>query len=97
MLTETSNILDWGVNEPLRSRLWVQFQALIHSVSEVYIPSVNVASEPEFSRLGLADCAWLGCVDNDTPLVTIDELLFLAASARGLNVYHFEHLRIACG
>jgi len=97
-LSEVSNLLEYGVNEPLRSALWAGFSQFIESsVFEEYRPSVKASSEPEFSRLGLADCAWLGCIDSETVLVTDDLPLFLAASSRGLAAYNFTQMRIQSG
>ncbi len=97
-LTEVSNLLDYGVNEPLRSALWAGFSEFISSsVLEEYLPSVGLLRDREFSQLGLADCAWLGCINCDTILLTDDLPLFLAASSRGLAAFNFTSLRIEAG
>ena len=92
-LTEVSNLLDYGVNEPLRSELWEGLRAVIDKIGERYQPSMTAAAEPEFVRLGLADSAWLGCLGPQTVFLTADVELFNAASSRGLVAYNFTHLR----
>jgi hypothetical protein len=97
-LTEVSNLLDYGVNEPLRSELWRSFAGFIKSsVVEEYRSSLLVVQEQEFFRLGLADCAWLGSIDATTVLLTDDLPLYNSAKSRGITTYYFTHLRIEAG
>jgi predicted nucleic acid-binding protein len=97
-LTEVSNLLDYGVDEPLRSKLWRSFAGFIKSsVVEEYRSSLLVVQEQEFLRLGLADCAWLGSIDSSTVLLTDDLQLYNAAKSRGITTYYFTHLRIEAG
>lgn len=98
VLTEVSNVLDWGMFEPRRSALRQGFSNFITSAAcEIYHPSSAVAVDPDFGRLGLADCAWLGCINEEAVLFTDDLLLFNAAVSRGLIAFNFTHLRIEAG
>jgi hypothetical protein len=98
VLTEVSNLLVQGVAEPRRSVLRQGYSGFLTSAScEIYHPSSIAAVDPEFSRLGLADCVWLGCMDDETVLLTDDLELYLAAVSRGLIAFNFTRLRIEAG
>lgn len=98
VLTEVSNMLDFGVFEPRRSELWQGFaEFIISAACEVYHPSSTASGDVDFGRLGLSDCAWLGCMDAETVLFTDDLPLFLTATSRGLASVHFTRLRIEAG
>ena len=79
-LTEASNLLGQH-QEPERSRLLTTLRILIRESHEVVVASVDAAGHPSFPRLGLTDAGLLGLVSQDTPLVTVDLDLYLAASA----------------
>lgn len=97
VLTEVSNVLDWSVSEPRRSALRQEFSDFVVSVCEVYHPSASAVVDPDFLVLGLADCAWLGCINAETVLLTDDLLLFSAAVSRGSIAFNFTHLRMEAG
>lgn len=78
-LTEASNLLGQH-REPERSRLFKTLRILIGESHEVVVASADAAGHPSFSRLGLTDAGLLGLVSRDTPLVTVDLDLYLAAS-----------------
>ena len=92
-LAEVSNLIGFGVAEPYRSNFARALKNIIDLLDERYQPSRNIVHEPEFIRLGLSDCAWLGCLDADTELITADLPLYLIAVSRGLNARNFTHLR----
>ena len=79
-LTEASNLLGqhW---DPDRSRLLETLRILIGKSHEIVVVSAEAARHPSFPRLGLTDAGLLGLVSRDTPLVTVDLDLYLAASA----------------
>ena len=79
-LTEASNLLGQH-REPERSRLFMTLRILIDKSHEVFVTSGEAAGHPAFPRLGLTDSGLLGLVSRDTPLVTVDLDLYLAASA----------------
>jgi hypothetical protein len=91
--TEVANIVGFGVHEPLRSALFARLEAWLPTLLEHYQATSLAVAEPEFIRLGLSDCAWFGCVDRETELITADLELYLAALQRGLTVTNFAHLR----
>jgi hypothetical protein len=93
-LTEVSNLLSYGVSEPLLSQLREGLRALLVSgILEKFQPSHIACCEPEFRWLGIADSAWLGCLDAETVFFTDDLDLYVAACSRGGTVYNFTHLR----
>jgi hypothetical protein len=96
-LTEVSNLADFGILEPSRTRITASVRGLIEAFVELYCPSVELAGAPEFQRLGLADCAWLAALDNNTRLLTVDNELYLAALDRGCDAVNFNHVRVARG
>ena len=98
-LTEVSNLLKFGVKEPLSvkcilpgSELYKTFQGLIQTIGENYWPSAIASTDIEFVRLGLTDCTWLGVIDPETVFLTNDHNLYLQACSRGLTAYNFTHL-----
>ena len=92
-LTETSNLLAQH-REPERSRFFDRLRFIIQESEEVVVASAQASSNIEFNRLGLTDAALLEAVTPDTPLVTVDFDLYLAANAEGQEVaLNFTHLR----
>ena len=80
--------------EPGRSRLLTTLRILIGQSDEVVLPSADAAAHPAFPRLGLTDAGLLGLVSRDTPLVTVDLDLYLAASAAdALSTVNYRHLQ----
>ena len=77
-LTETSNLLGQH-GEPERSRLFRRLRVVIRESAEVVVASADASSNAEFERLGLADAALLEAVTDETPLITADFDLYLAA------------------
>lgn len=92
-LTEASNLLEYGVYEPLRSELYRTLAQVVHLADERYVPSREVADGGEFLRLGLADCAWLKCLGEEAIFITDELPLYIAATANGIIAYNFTHLR----
>lgn len=92
-LTETSNLVVYGVAEPLRTKMLLTLRELINRSDERRRLSRDASQEPEFSSLGLADCVWLGCLDQETAFITDDLDLFNAASSRGVTAFNFTRLR----
>ena len=80
-LTETSNLLGQH-GEPERSRFFATFRSLIDIHKEIVVASIEAARNAAFSRLGLTDAALLEVVSAETPLVTVDMALYLAALSK---------------
>jgi hypothetical protein len=97
VLTEVSNLAVYGLKEPLRSNVLGILGLLIENMPEQYRPSREVARQPEFRRLGLADAAWLCVLAPRDRFVTADLQLYLAALERGIDALNFNHLRSAAG
>ena len=92
-LTEASNLLGQH-REPERSRLLTTLRILIGESHEVVVASADAAGHPSFPRLGLTDAGLLGLVSQDTPLVTVDLNLYLAASkADPASAVNYRHLQ----
>ena len=92
-LTEASNLLGQH-REPERSRLLTTLRILIDESHEVVVASADAAGHPSFPRLGLTDAGLLGLVSQDTPLVTVDLNLYLAASkADPASAVNYRHLQ----
>ena len=83
-LTEASNLFRQH-GEPGRSRLMAQLRYLIEESEEIAITSVQASANPAFQRLGLTDAALLEAVSEETPLITIDLSLYLAALEKGAS------------
>ena len=92
-LTATSNLLAQHA-EPERSHFFDRLRFVIHESEEVVVASAVASSNSAFNRLGLTDAALLEVVTPETPLVTVDLDLYLAANASGQEVaLNFTHLR----
>lgn len=81
-LTETSNLLAQH-GEPERSRFFDSLRFIIQESKEVVVDSTEASRNDAFKRLGLTDAALLEVVTAETPLLTVDFDLYLAASAKG--------------
>ena len=94
-LTETSNLLGQH-GEPQRSRFFDTFRSLIEINKEIVVTSLEASRNASFKRLGLTDAALLEVVTADTPLVTVDLDLYVAALAKApsaaVNFTHIQHL-----
>lgn len=84
-LTEASNLLGQH-GEPERSLLMAGLRLLIDASEEIVVSSTQAAASPDFGRLGLSDAALLEAINENTPLVTADLNLYLAALGKGDNV-----------
>jgi len=92
-LTEASNLLGQH-REPERSRLLKTLRILIGESHEVVVASAEAAGHPSFPRLGLTDAGMLGLVSRETPLVTVDLDLYLAASeAAPSAAVNYRHIQ----
>ena len=83
-LTEASNLLGQH-GQPERSRFFARLRFLIKNTREVVISSRLAVSNANFSRLGLTDAALIEAVTEDTPLLTADFILYVAAMSKSRN------------
>lgn len=91
-LTEASNLLRQH-REPERSRLMYGLAALIAESAEFVVASAQASANPHFAGLGLADAVLLEAVSAQTPLITVDLSLYLAALAQDENAaFNFREL-----
>lgn len=92
-LTETSNLL--GLHgEPERSRFFERFRFIIEQTDEIVVTGVNASRNNNFTRLGLTDAALLEVATHETPIITVDLDLYLAASSSNPeSAINFTHLR----
>ena len=81
-LTETSNLLGQHA-EPERSMLLNELRGLIQRSQEVVVSSAQASNNREFPQLGLSDAALLEAITPETPLLTVDLDLFIAALQKG--------------
>lgn len=77
-LTEASNLLAQH-GDPERSRFFDRLRHFIQESNEIVVASVDAAGNDAFPRLGLTDAALLEAINSDTPLITVDLDLYLAA------------------
>ncbi len=90
-LTEASNLLRQH-GEPERSRLAEALRDLIERGEEIVVASAVASRNQSFTRLGLADAVLLEAVTPETPLVTVDLDLYLAASRLApRTAFNFNH------
>ena len=81
-LTETSNLLAQH-KDPERSRFFDRLQFIIQESKEIVVASTVAARNNAFKQLGLTDSALLEAATPETPIVTVDLDLYLAALAKG--------------
>ena len=92
-LTETSNLLAQH-GDPERSLFFERLRFFIQETEEIVVASVQASSNNAFVRLGLTDAALLEVATKETPLVTVDLDLYLAALGKeASSVVNFTHLR----
>ncbi len=89
VLTEVSNLADFGVREPLRRAISEEIARFAGVSDERYCPSRIAAGQPEYLWLGIADAAWLSTLTDEVTLLTVDTQLYLAAAQRGLQAVNF--------
>ena len=92
IITETCNLIS-QIGDPAKSLVRKTLASLLDTLKEEFQPSVEVAKHNSFLRLGLTDCAILDLIQKETPFVTADLGLYLAASKVNNNVVNFTHLR----
>ncbi len=94
-LTETSNLLAQH-KDPERSRFFDRLKFIIQESKEIVVASTVASRNNAFKRLGLTDAALLEVATAETPLVTVDLDLYLAALAKGegaaVNFTHLQNL-----
>ena len=93
-LTETSNLLSQHRN-PERSLFFDKLKCIIEVSKEVVVTSADASRNNAFKRLGLTDAALLEVATAETPLVTVDLELYLAAVEKGGQdtAVNFTHLQ----
>jgi hypothetical protein len=97
-LTETSNLLTQGIDEPDRTQLRRVLGLLVHAHQEQGLPSASVVDGINFLRLGLTDESILQLLPlGPYSLLTDDFDLYYAASFAGAAVINFTHLRAEAG
>ena len=94
-LTETSNLLAQHA-DPERSHFFDRLRFIIRESEEVVIASERASANSQFRRLGLTDAALLEAATEETPVLTVDLDLYLAALEKGaytaVNFTHFQDL-----
>lgn len=94
-LTETSNLLAQH-GEPERSSFLDRLRYIIHESDEVVVVSTEASNSRVFNRLGLTDAALLEVVTDETPVLTVDHSLYLAALEKSdgaaVNFTHYRGL-----
>ena len=92
-LTEASNLLAQHPN-PERSRFFAVLRRIIGKNEEIVVASKTASRNNAFVRLGLTDAVLLEVISAETPLVTVDLDLFVAAFAKGeVAALNFTHLQ----
>ena len=92
-LTETSNLIAYR-GEPERSVLMDKLRVIIHESEEVVVASTAASSNSKFHQLGLTDAALLEVITAETPLITVDLDLYVAALEKGQDAaVNFTHFR----
>ena len=91
-LTEASNLLRQH-GEPVRSDLFHMLRNLIERTEETTVASADASRNSAFPRLGLTDAVLLEVVSAETPLLTTDLNLYVAAlESRGEDsAFNFTH------
>ena len=92
-LTETSNLIAQH-GEPERSSFLDRLRYIIHESEEIVVASAEASENTSFNRLGLTDSALLEMVTDETPVLTVDLDLYLAAVEKSAYAaMNFTHHR----
>lgn len=89
---EASNLIGQH-REPDRSVMMHVLRALLNNASEARITCGEAMAQAEYVPLGMADAAQLALYRDDAVLLTDDEKLYRAASARGAAALYFREER----
>ena len=91
-LTEASNLLG-QYGEPVRSDLFHMLRNLIERTEETTVASADASQNSAFPRLGLTDAVLLEVISAETPLLTTDLKLHVAALERKgeQSAFNFMH------
>ena len=99
-LAEASNLLAKH-GEPEHSQFFCLFRQFIEKSEEISIAGTDASRNRMFVRLGLTDAALLEAISAETPLVTVDLELYLAAVDKdpqsAINFRHLQDRRDARG
>ena len=80
--------------DPERSRFFDRLKFIIQESKEIVVASTVASHNNAFKRLGLTDAVLLEVATAETPLVTVDLDLYLAALAKGQDAaVNFTHLQ----
>ena len=92
IITEVSNLLGKERNDIKQNgrEAVVEFLSRCNECSD---SSVKLASDPEFSRLGIIDVAIIAAANASVFVLTAYLPLYLHCSRSGLNVANFNHVR----
>ena len=92
-LTETSNLLRHH-GDPERSRFLDVLRYFIENNQEITVASVDATRNRGFRRLGLSDAVILEVASANTPVLTVDLDLYVAAATKNpgaaVNFWHLE-------
>lgn len=92
VLTEASNLIGHH-GDPERSQCYDTLGRLIEDSNEAFVKSATAIRNKDFRRLGLSDAVLLEVVSPETPLLTVDLDLYLAAlNTKGEAAFNFRHL-----
>ena len=93
-LAEASNLLAQH-REPDRSRFFRLFRQIIEQSKEIDVAAADASRNSLFVRLGLTDAALLEVVSRETPVVTVDLELYLAATGKEpQSAINFRHIQL---
>lgn len=95
--TEASNLIVYGVTDPLRAQLMAALGLVFRSAIEHYRPSAEISLRPEFLRLGLTDSVWLDLLDPQSTLLTDDDHLYVSALSSGARAFRFSDVKSQSG
>lgn len=90
-MTEASNLAR-QIREPIRTLVGETLRALALLQDEVFVPSRNAVTRPEFTTVGLTDSVLLTLMRPTDVLLTADHLLVDLANAAGHEVINFRYL-----
>lgn len=91
VLSEASNLLDWG-HGSMRSDIFQVLKAYINHQSESKMASQAGANSPVFDRLGLTDAMLFESAAIGSTIITTDQKLHHAALSAGLKSINFNEI-----
>jgi hypothetical protein len=95
VLTEVSDLLCKGANEPLATTLREGLHAVVQRTDERFVTARKLGRDSLAQPYGIADSAVIEAAQRGCTVLTVDLPLFNELQRRGLTAANFNHIRFS--